>query len=245
MDFALSEEHQMLKDLVARFVREQLMPLEPIVLEREACGKGAALTGEEKTPLDKLSRELGLWGLDAPEDIGGADLPAVALIGVNEELGMTVTPYVFPPDSPNLRMLMATVNEEQREQYLAPYVRGETVSAIGISEPGAGADPASMTTSAVKENGGWVLNGRKIWISKAAEANFTIVMAVTDKTKGARGGISAFLVDKGTPGFNIRRKIPMIGGAFTYEVALEDCRLPASKLLGKEGQGFPPMQVRL
>ncbi|HEY6308374.1 MAG TPA: acyl-CoA dehydrogenase family protein [Candidatus Angelobacter sp.] len=245
MYFALSEEHQMLKDLVARFVREQLMPLEPIVLEREACGKGAVLTGEERVPLDKLSRELGLWGLDAPEDVGGADLPAVALVGVNEELGKTVTPYVLPPDSPNLRMLMVTVNEEQRAQYLAPYVRGETVSAIGISEPGAGADPASMTTSAVKENGGWVLNGRKIWISKAAEADFTIAMAVTDKTKRARGGISAFLVDKGTPGFNILRRIPMIGGAFTYEVAFEDCRLPASKLLGEEGQGFAPMQVRL
>jgi acyl-CoA dehydrogenase len=245
MDFALSEEQQMLKDLVARFVREQLIPLEPVVLEREACGKGTALTEEERAPLDKLSRELGLWGLDAPEDFGGADLPAVALVGVNEELGKTITPYVFPPDSPNLRMLMVTVNEEQREQYLAPYARGETISAIGISEPGAGADPASMIATAVKENGHWVLNGRKIWISKAAEADFTIMMAVTDKTKGARGGISAFLVDKGTPGFNILRKIPMIGGAFTYEVALEDCRLPVSKLLGKEGQGFAPMQVRL
>src|SRR5215471_17106915 len=215
MDFALNDEHKMLKDLVARFVREHLMPLEPVVLEREARGKGIALTDEEKGPLDKLSRELGLWGLDAPEDVGGADLPAVALIGINEELGTTVTPYVLPPDSPNLRLLMVTVNEEQRERYLVPYVRGETISAIGISEPGAGADPASMTTTAVKKDGGWVLNGRKIWISKAAEADFTILMAVTDKSKGARGGISAFLVDKGTPGFNVLRKIPMIGGTFT------------------------------
>jgi len=245
MDFALSEEQQMLKDLVARFVREELIPLEPVVLEREACGKGTALTPEERAPLDKLSRQLGLWGLDAPEDVGGADLPEVAMIGINEELGKTVTPYVLPPDSPNLRMLMVTVNPDQREQYLAPYVRGETISAIAISEPGAGADPSSMTTTAVKENGEWVLNGRKIWISRAAEADFTIVMAVTDKTKGARGGISAFLVDKGTRGFNILRKIPMIGGAFTYEVALEDCRLPGSRLLGAEGQGFAPMQVRL
>jgi len=90
-----------------------------------------------------------------------------------------------------------------------------------------------------------VLNGRKIWFSRAAEADFSIVMAVTDPAKGARGGISAFLIDGGTPGFNVLRKIPMIGGAFTYEVALEDCRLPDSKLLGKEGQGFAPMQLRL
>ncbi len=244
MDFALSDEHRMLKDLIARFVREELIPLENVVLGREAAGQGVMLTDEERGPIDRKSRELGLWGLDAPEDVGGSDLPQVALIGVNEELGKTITPYVFPPDSPNLRMLMVTVNEQQRAEYLAPYVRGETISAIGISEPGAGADPASMTTRAVKDGDSWVINGRKIWISKAAEADFTILMAVTDKSKGAHG-ISAFLVDQGTPGFNVLRRIPMIGGHFTYEVALEDCRVPASKLLGKEGQGFAPMQIRL
>src|SRR5690242_5064601 len=245
MEFALNDEHRMLKELVARFVREELLPFETVVLAREANGLGVLLTPEERGPIDAKSRELGLWGLDAPEDVGGSDLPEVALVGVSEELGKTVTPYVFPPDSPNLRMLMATVNEEQRAQYLAPYVRGETISAIGISEPGAGADPASMITTAVKKDGHWMLNGRKIWISRAAEADFTIVMAVTDKAKGSRGGISAFLVDQGTPGFNVLRKIPMIGGVFTYEIALEDCRIPASKLLGKEGQGFAPMQLRL
>jgi acyl-CoA dehydrogenase len=245
MDFTLSEEHQMLKNMVGRFVREELLPLERVVLERESLGQGMALTADERAPLDKKSRDLGLWGLDAPEDVGGSDLPVVAMIGVNEELGKTVTPYVFPPDSPNLRMLAVTVNDEQRATYLAPYVRGETTSAIGISEPGAGADPSAMTARAVKEDGHWLLNGRKLWISRAAEADFTIVMAVTDPAKGARGGISAFLIDKGTPGFNVLRRIPMIGGAVTYEVALEDCRLPQSKLLGIEGQGFAPMQVRL
>jgi acyl-CoA dehydrogenase len=245
MDFELSEEHRMLKELVARFVRDQLMPLERMVLEREAAGYGVGLPDDELVRIDKKSRELGLWGLDAPTEFGGADLPAQALVGVNEELGKTVTPYTLPPDSPNLRMLMVTVNAEQRPRYLAPYARGETISAIAISEPGAGADPASMTTRAVKDGNDWVLNGRKIWISRAAHADFTIVMAVTDKAKGARGGISAFLVDKGTPGFNVLRKIPIIGGQFTYEIALEDCRLPEAQLLGREGEGFAPMQVRL
>ncbi|MGH6957583.1 MAG: acyl-CoA dehydrogenase family protein, partial [Caulobacteraceae bacterium] len=178
-------------------------------------------------------------------DIGGSDLPAVALIGDNEELGKTVTPYTLPPDSPNQRMLMATVNEQQRRAYLEPYVRGETVSAIAISEPGAGGDPAGMTTHAVRDGDDWVINGRKIWISRAADADFTILMAVTDKEKRARGGISAFLVDKGTPGFNVLRRIPMIGGAYTYEIALEDCRVEGWKLLGTEGNGFAPMQLRL
>ena len=169
----------------------------------------------------------------------------MAMVGVEEEIGRTITPYTLPPDSPNLRMLMATVTERQREAYLAPYVRGETVSAIGISEPGAGADPAGMITRAVKDGDDWILNGRKIWISRAADADFTILMAVTDKEKRARGGISAFLVDKDTPGFNVLRRIPMIGGAATYEVALEDCRVEGWKLLGVEGQGFAPMQLRL
>ena len=245
MDFELAEEHRLLQDLVARFVRENLMPLEQKVLERDAIGQGAYLSHEERDRIDAVSREMGLWGLDAPEDVGGAELPAVAMIGVNIEIGRTCVPYHLPPDSPNLRMLMATVNEDQRERYLAPYVQKGTVSAIGISEPGAGADPAAMITRAVREGDEWVINGRKIWISRAQEADFTILMAVTDKQKGARGGISAFLVDRGTPGFNVLRRIPMLGGQFTYEVALENCRVPAANLLGTEGQGFAPMQVRL
>jgi acyl-CoA dehydrogenase len=245
MDFALSDEHRMLKDLAQRFVKDELMPLEAKVLARDASGQGIFLSPEERARVDEVSQKLGLWGLDAPEEMGGFDLPQVALIGVNEAMGSTVTPYTLPPDSPNLRMLMATVNERQREAYLAPYAAGKTISAIGISEPGAGADPAGMITRAVRDGDDWVITGRKIWTSRAAEADFTIVMAVTDREKGARGGMSAFLVDKGAPGFNVLRRIPMIGGAFTYEVALDDVRVPDWKLLGTEGQGFAPMQVRL
>ena len=245
MDFELSEEHRMLKDLVRHFVDDELMPLEAAVLEREASGKGLGLTKDETLKIDEVSKKLGLWGLDAPEDIGGADLPAIAMVGVEEEIGRTITPYTLPPDSPNLRMLMATVNERQRVAYLEPYVRGETVSAIGISEPGAGGDPAGMITRAERDGDDWIINGRKIWISRADHADFTILMAVTDKEKRARGGISAFLVDKDTPGFNVLRRIPMIGGAVTYEIALEDCRVEGWKLLGTEGNGFAPMQLRL
>lgn len=244
MDFELAEEHRMLKDLAERFVKDTLMPLESAVLKRDAEGKGAGLSAAEIAKVDKVSQDMGLWGLDAPTEMGGMDLPIVAMIGVNEWLGYTCARYTLPPDSPNLRMLMATVNDRQREAYLAPYARGETVSAIGISEPGAGADPAGMLTRAERDGDDWILNGRKIWISRAGEADFTIVMAVTDKTKG-RAGISAFLVDKGAPGFNVLRRIPMLAGAYTYEIAFEDCRVPGWKLLGEEGNGFAPMQLRL
>jgi acyl-CoA dehydrogenase len=245
MNFELDEEHRMLKDLVSRFVKDELMPLEAAVLAREAAGQGVYLTKDEEKKIDEVSRRLGLWGLDAPEDVGGSDLPAVAMVGVNEEMAKTIVPYTLPPDSPNLRMLMATANERQKAAYLEPYVRDGTISAIGISEPGAGGDPAGMLTHAERDGDDWIINGRKIWITKAAEADFTILMAVTDKVKRARGGMSAFLVDKGTPGFNVLRRIPMVGGAVTYEVALEDCRVEGWKLLGTEGNGFAPMQLRL
>ena len=245
MNFDLDDDHRMIADLVRRFVDDELVPLEGAVLARDVAGEGLHLSAAERERIDRISRELGLWGLDAPGDVGGHDLPAVAMVAVNEAMGRTIVPYTLPPDSPNLRMLAATVNDRQREAYLAPYVRGETISAIGISEPGAGSDPAGMRTTATRDGDDWLLNGRKIWITRAAEADFTIVMAVTDREKGARGGMSAFLVDRDAPGFNVVRPIPMIGGETTYEVALDDCRVPGWKLLGQEGQGFAPMQLRL
>lgn len=245
MPLELAEEHRMLQELVAKFVDDELMPLETAVLARERQGKPVNLIAEEEQPLLARCRELGLWGLDVPEAIGGANLPILALMGVNEELGRTVTPFTFPPDSPNLHMLLATADERQRRLYLEPYARGEARSAIAISEPGAGGDPAGMSTRAVKEGGHWVINGRKIWISRVPHADFTIVMALTDKEKRARGGITAFIVEKGTPGFIIEREIPMLAGHRTYEVVFEDCRVPESQVLGKVGDGFGPMQLRL
>lgn len=248
MNFELDDDHRMLADLVQRFVRDHLMPLEPAVLAREAAGGDSELTSQERAVLDAVSKDMGLWSLDAPEEVGGAGLPHVALVAVNEALGSTVAKYTLPPDSPNLMMLAKTVNDRQREAYLAPYARGETISAIGISEPAAGADPAGMKTKAVRADDGsgdWIINGRKIWITRADECDFTILMAITDPDKGARGGMSAFLVDRDAPGFNVLRRIPMLGGEYTYEVALDDCRVEGWKLLGTEGQGFGPMQVRL
>jgi alkylation response protein AidB-like acyl-CoA dehydrogenase len=248
MHFDLDDDHRMLADLVQRFVRDHLMPLEPAILAREAIGDDSELTANERAALDVVSKDMGLWSLDAPAEVGGMALPHVALVAVNEALGSTVAKYTLLPDSPNLQMLAKTVNDRQRDAYLAPYARGETISAIGISEPAAGADPAGMKTRAVRAedgSGDWIINGRKIWITRADECDFTILMAITDPEKGSRGGMSAFLVDRDAPGFNVLRRIAMLGGEYTYEVALDDCRVEDWKLLGSEGQGFGPMQVRL
>ncbi|MGN5374415.1 acyl-CoA dehydrogenase family protein [Sphingomonas hankookensis] len=109
-DLPLADEHRMLLDLVERFVVDELMPLEPAILAREAKGQEAKCTPDEIDRLDARVRELGLWGLDAPEEMGGSDLPQTALVGVGIALGRTIVPYVFPPDTPNLRMLATTAS---------------------------------------------------------------------------------------------------------------------------------------
>ncbi len=243
VDFA--EEERMLIDLVEKFVENELMPLEKAVMAREAAGGQVALTPEEEEPLRAKCKELGLWALDAPEEIGGAALPTTVMLAIQERLKGTITPFIFPPDSPNLHMMMDVATPEQKKKYMEPYARGEMRSNIAISEPGAGGDPAHMKTRAIREGDEWVINGRKIWVSGVPKADFLILMASTDPAKGARGGITAFLLDKGTPGFTIEREIPMLAGARTYELVLEDVRLKDSQVLGQVGQGFAPMQKRL
>src|SRR5262249_1271561 len=144
--------------------------------------------------------------------------------------------FTLPPDSPNLRMLSAVGTDAQKQRYLKPYIEGRMESAIAISEPGAGGDPAGMKTRAVLDKGQWVVNGRKIWISNVKKADFVIVMARVGEGD-RRGGITSFIVDKGTPGFVIEREIPMVGNVFTCEIVFDDCRIPEESVLGVVGQG--------
>lgn len=233
-----------IRDLVAKFVRREIMPLENEYLQRAARHITPALAPEHTERLRKISKELGLWGLDAPEAMGGMDLPNTVMAQVAEEMAKTPIPFQLPPDSPNLRMLQAIGTPEQKQKYLQPYIEGRMTSAIAISEPEAGGDPAGMRTKAEQTAEGWVLNGRKIWISAAKTADFAIVMArVGDGER--RAGITSFIVERGTPGYIIEREIPMVGGGFTYEIVFDNCHLPHGALLGEVGQGYEPMQLRL
>lgn len=238
------DEARMIVELVRRFVDDELLPLEPAVLAREIRGEHCALSADEETKLFAQCKALGLWALDAPPETGGAGLPATTLMALNEELGRTVVPFTFPPDSPNLHLLMATATAQQRADYLVPYAEGTKKSAIAISEPQAGGDPSGMLTRAVRDGDDWVINGRKIWVSRMGSADFTVVMARVGPGQ-RHEGITAFIVDRGTPGFNVLREIPMLAGHRTYEIAFDDCRIPARNLLGEVGQGFAPMQLRL
>ncbi len=239
------DETAMIRETVAKFVDRELVPLEPHYLKSRLQGSDhARLTVEQKERLRTVSKDLGLWGLDAPEDLGGHDLPTRTMAAVHEELGRTCVPFILPPDSPNLRMLQAAGTDAQKRKYMQPYIEGRMVSAIAISEPGAGGDPAGMKTRAVLEGDQWVLNGRKIWITNARAADFIIVMARVGND-ARQGGITSFIVEKATPGFIIEREIPMLGGESTYEIVFEDCRIPKDSVLGEVGKGYAPMQLRL
>ena len=141
-------------------------------------------------------------------------------------------------------MLMLVGNEDQKKRYMEPYAQGEMTSNIAISEPQAGADPAAMRTRAVKDGDEWVINGRKIWVSGAGTADFIILMAVTDPGKGAQG-MTAFIVETGTPGYIVERAIPMLGGVRTYELVFDDMRISDAQVLGEVNEGYAPMQHRL
>ncbi|WP_454644690.1 acyl-CoA dehydrogenase family protein [Bradyrhizobium liaoningense] len=233
-----------IRELVAKFVQRELVPLENDYLKRLTSGASLALSPEAEQHLRRVSHELGLWGLDAPAEFGGMDLPMTVMAIVAEEMAKSPIPFRLPPDSPNLRMLRAIGTPEQQAKYLQPYVEGRMTSAIAISEPGAGGDPAGMLTKAAQCEAGWVLNGRKIWISSAKSADFTIVMARVGE--GDRhAGITSFIVENGTPGYIIEREVPMVGDVNTYEILFENCIIPAGALLGSIGQGYEPMQLRL
>jgi (R)-benzylsuccinyl-CoA dehydrogenase len=248
MDFELPEELRMLRETVARFVREELLPLERDVIKREAergLTDAPLIDPEVEKHLADKAREIGLYGIDVPEEYGGQNMGMLAKAVVIEELKTSIVPFVLPPDSPNLWMLRETCKGDQIQKYLLPYASGDKKSAIAISEPGAGSDPAGMKTRAEYKNGKWLLNGQKIWISGARKADFIIVMAVTDPEKGSRGGITAFLVDKGTKGLSIPSVFNTMGEHAPYAVFFDNIELSDDQVLGEVGKGFAPMQNRL
>jgi (R)-benzylsuccinyl-CoA dehydrogenase len=248
MDFTLPEELRMLRETVARFVREELIPLEPTVIRREA---ERGLTDEPLIPpeaeekLTRKAKEIGLYAIDVPEEYGGQNMGMLAKAVVIEELKYSIVPFILPPDSPNLWMLKETCRGEQIQKYLIPYANGEKKSAIAITEPSAGSDPANMQMRAELRNGKWILNGQKIFISGARKADFIIVMAVTDPEKRSRGGITAFIVDKGTKGVSIPSVFNTMGEHAPYAVFFDNVELPETQVLGEIGRGFAPMQNRL
>lgn len=234
------------RDLAKRIVEQELLPLERQYLAHRGVGYGLQpITNLRRAfPVDVverlvgIARDTGLWYLMVPEEFGGSSLSNLARMVVVEQFMYTAVPFPFI----NVPNILYEARGEQVERYLKPVIEGEKIHCFAQTEPGAGSDPGGMMrTSAARDGDDWILNGTKMWISGAAEADFLLVQAVTDPVKRQRGGITMFVVERDNPGVSV--DVPGLSTWLgetpsTYVVHLEDCRVPAAAVLGEVGQGF-------
>ena len=232
MDFALTEEQQLLRRSVREFAEAEMRPH---VMEWDEAQQFP------KELLPKLA-ELGLMGIQFPESYGGAGMSAVDYCICIEELARvdpSVALSVAAHNGLGAAHIAMFANEEQKQRYLVPLAKGEALAAWGLTEPGSGSDAAAMRTVAAKDGGCWVLNGSKMFITHGTSADTLVVMAVTDRSRGAKG-ISAFVLERGMGGLQAGKKEDKLGmrASETTEVILENCRVSSTHMLGDEGQGF-------
>ncbi|MFT6676857.1 MAG: acyl-CoA dehydrogenase [Sulfitobacter sp.] len=238
MDFGLSEEQEMIVSTVRSFVEKEIYPHEA---EVERTGQVPPELGEA---IKQKVIDLGFYACNFPEDVGGAGLSHVDFTLVERELGrgsMALTHFFGRPQN----ILMAS-NADQRERYLLPAVRGERMDALAMTEPDAGSDVRGMKCNAVRDGGDWVVNGSKHFISGAEHADFFIVFIATgvDETpKGPKKRITTFLVDRGTPGFEVREGYNSVShkGYKNCILYFDNCRLPDAQVLGEVDGGFAVM----
>jgi len=232
MDLTLTEEEREIREWVRTFVAKELVPLEPQVLERERAGE-RGITLEEVEALQAKARQSGFFGIQTPEEYGGMGLGAVMNALIEVELGRTFVPFKFGGEADNI---LFDADEEQKDAYLRPTIEGTRHSCFAITEPGAGSDARNIRTAAVRDGDEWVINGEKTFITGGDIADFTMVFAVTDKEKGADGGVTCFLVDR-EAGWT-SAPIPTMGEWGPASLSFADVRVPHSAILGEEGRGF-------
>jgi acyl-CoA dehydrogenase len=231
MAFELPPEAHEMRAVVRRFVNEHLLPLERHVAREWEW----ELPEDVQRRLEEAARAIGLCSLTVPTEYGGMGLGFLALMVVKEELGRTIVPFLVPGEP---SVILYESNEDQRERFLLPVIRGEKFGAFAQTEPEAGSDPAMMKTRAVADGDSWVVNGHKRFITAAHRADFLQLLAITDPDRRQHGGITCFLVEKGTPGMEIVRRERIMGREAPCEIVFDDCRVPAENVLGAVGQGF-------
>jgi acyl-CoA dehydrogenase len=232
MDLTLTTEEREIRDWVRTFVTKELMPLEPHVLERERNGE-RGFTLDELGALQEKAKQSGFFGVLTPEEYGGMGLSSVMAALIEIELGRTFVQFKFGGDADNI---LFHANDEQKKRYLEPTISGERHSCFAITEPGAGSDARNIRTAAVRDGDEWVINGEKTFITGGDIADFTMVFAVTDKEKGADGGVTCFLVDRDAGWTSA--PIPTMGEWGPASLSFQDVRVPHSAILGEEGRGF-------
>ncbi len=239
MDFELTEEQRMVRDMVREFAQGEVAPRAREIDEK----------GEFPHDIIRQMGELGLMGLPFPEKYGGAGADTVSYALAVEELsaasgsvGLIYAAHVSLGAAP----IYMFGTEEQKQKWLVPLATGEGVGAFALTEPHSGSDAAALKTTAVKEGDEWVLNGQKMWITSGAVARSIVVAAKTDPEAGAHG-VSNFIVPADAPGFVVGKNEPKMGlkGSLTNQLFFQDCRIPEENLLGKLNEGFKQFMITL
>ncbi|GMT42304.1 MAG: acyl-CoA dehydrogenase [bacterium] len=233
MDFKLTEQHEMIRDTVRKFTEREIKPV------------AAKMDREKELDPDLLKKmaDEGLFGFIVPEEYGGAGLDKVGYCLAMEEIGRgdaSVTVTLSAHQSLACVPIILDGSDEQKEKYLPLMAGGEKIGAFALTEPGAGSDAAALKTTAVRDGGNFIVNGTKLWCSNGGIAGVIIIFAVTDAEKGAHGGITAFIVESGFPGFKVGKIEDKMGirASNTAELIFEDMKVPADNMLGIYGAGF-------
>lgn len=231
MDYLLNEEQKMIRDLCAQIAQEKIKPI------------AAELDESEEFPYEtmKILAQSDLFGIYIPIEYGGMGKGVLELCIATEELSAACggIAVCYAASALGTFPILLFGSDEQKKKYLPPLARGEHVAAFGITEPNAGSDASAIETTAKKEGDHYILNGLKHFITNGGDAQVYVVIAMTDKNKGARGA-SAFIVEKDTPGFTFGKKEKKMGirASSTRELVFTDCKIPKENLLSKEGMGF-------
>ena len=232
MDFQYSETHLMIRDTARQFAQEELAPT---VLERDE---------KEEFPYAAVKKmgELGFMGMMVSEQYGGAGLDTISYVLALEEIGkVDASACVIMSVNNSLVCwgLEAFGSEEQKRKFLVELASGRKLGAFALSEPEAGSDATNQRTTATRDGDHYIVNGTKNFITNGANADCVLVMAATDRTKGPRG-VSAFIIEQGTPGFSVAKKERKMGirSSDTVSLAFQDCRIPAANRIGEEGDGI-------
>jgi alkylation response protein AidB-like acyl-CoA dehydrogenase len=234
MEYALPDEIKMLRQAVREFAEKEIAPLAREIDE------------QERVPFETLKKagELGLLGVPFPEKYGGADAGIVGYCVLMEEINrkcMSTATIIGAHAQLCAMSIYLSGNEEQKDRYMRALCEGRKLGAWALTEPNAGSDAAHIRTTATRDGDEWVLNGSKMWITNGSFADVLVVFAANDRELGARGGITAFIVEKEFPGFKVGKVEEKMGlrGSHTASLFFEDCRVPAENVLGAIGQGFP------
>ncbi len=233
MDFTFPKEYELLRRMIREFAQNEIAPI------------AEEIDVEEKVPMDVIRKaaKLGLMGVPFPQEYGGAGAGemgyCILMEEINKVCGSTAT-VIGAHTGIGAMAIYLDGTPEQKEKYLTPLARGEKIAAFALTEPNAGSDAAAIQTRAVRDGDNFILNGTKIWITNGDIADIITVFAVTDPALGARGGVTAFIVEKTFPGFRVGTKETKMGirGSSTAELIFEDCVVPKENVLGQFGAGF-------